>query len=94
MEILDEVAATTSKLIDDKRFFKATMCKILNDVASHIGVHGPTSEEAEQIRSGLSIKISFDGGSESYMQCAAGNNQIFISDLVRCRVAPRTSLDN
>ena len=93
MEILDEVAATTSKLIDDKRFFKATMCKILNDVASHIGVHGPTSEEAEQIRSGLSIKISFDGGSESYMQCAAGNNQIFISDLVRCRVAP-TSLDN
>ena len=82
MQILEEVATITSNLVGDERFFKASMCQILENVAHQVGVQGPTRGEAEQIRSGLRISIAFGGGPESYMQSSAGSNQIFISDMV------------
>ena len=66
----------------NEKFFKATMCEILNSVAQSIGVHNPTEEETEKFRKQLSCKIEIESMDNDYMQCAAGTGHIFINGSV------------
>ena len=82
VETLEEITKPASDLLNDPEFFKGAICQILDTVTENIGVEKPTSEEAKIIRSKLRCSIEVDGGSEAYIQCAAGMGRIFISTLV------------
>ena len=80
--LLIDASKIVSDLVANAKFFKATMCEILNSVAQSIGVHNPTEEETEKFRKQLSCKIEIESMDNDYMQCAAGTGHIFINGSV------------